>query len=69
VLIAAPGCDVPPNEQFTVLTDAANEFTAVFGAPGGTVWGVRPDGHIGWRSRHCSKEAVKGWLRRSIQVD
>lgn len=69
VLIAAPGCEVAPDERFTVLTDAANEFTAAFRAPGGTVLGVRPDGHIGWRSRHCSKEAVKGWLRHSIQVD
>jgi 2-polyprenyl-6-methoxyphenol hydroxylase-like FAD-dependent oxidoreductase len=69
VLIVAPGCEVPANEQITVLTDAANEFTAAFRATGGTVWGVRPDAHIGWRSRHCSKEAVKGWLRRSIQVD
>ena len=69
VLIAAPGCEVPPNEQITVLTDTAHEFTTAFRAPGGTVWGVRPDGHIGWRSRHCSKEAVKGWLRRSIQLD
>jgi 2-polyprenyl-6-methoxyphenol hydroxylase-like FAD-dependent oxidoreductase len=69
VLIAAPGCEVPPNEQFTVLTDAANEFTSAFRAPGGTVWGVRPDGHIGWRSHAGSKEAVKGWLRLSIQID
>jgi 2-polyprenyl-6-methoxyphenol hydroxylase-like FAD-dependent oxidoreductase len=66
VLIAASGCEVPPDERFTVLTDAANEFTAAFGARGGMVWGVRPDGHIGWRNRHCSKEAVKGWLRRSM---
>jgi hypothetical protein len=69
VLIAAPGCDVPANEQFTVLTDAANEFTITFRASGGTVWGVRPDAHIGWRSCACSKEAVTGWLRRSIRVD
>jgi hypothetical protein len=68
VLIAAPGCEVPPNEQITVLTDAANEFTTAFRAPGGTVWGVRPDAHIRWCSHRCSKEAVKGWLRHSIQL-
>jgi 2-polyprenyl-6-methoxyphenol hydroxylase-like FAD-dependent oxidoreductase len=66
VLIVAPGCEVSPNERFTVLTDAANEFAAAFRAPGGTVWGIRPDGHIGWRSLYCSKEAVKGWLGRSM---
>lgn len=69
VLIAAPGCEVPPSEQMTMLTDAANEFNTAFRAPGGTVWGVRPDAHIGWRSRDCSNRAVKGWLRRSIRVD
>ncbi|MEM5457527.1 FAD-dependent monooxygenase [Paraburkholderia phytofirmans] len=69
VLIAAPGCDVPANEQFTVLTDAANEFTIALRASGGTVWGVRPDAHIGWRSCACSKETVTGWLRRSMRVD
>ncbi|MFT4439472.1 FAD-dependent monooxygenase [Caballeronia sp. 15715] len=69
VLIAAPGCEVPSNEQITVLTDAANEFTTAFHAPGGTVWGVRPDGHIGWRSHRCSKDAVKRWLQHSIQPE
>jgi hypothetical protein len=69
VLIAAPGCEVPPNEQFTVLTDAANEFAIAFRAPGGTVWGARPDAHIGCRSQPCSKETVRGWLRLSIRVD
>ena len=69
VLIAAPGCEVAPNERFTVLTDATNEFDTAFRALGGTVWGVRPDTHIGWRCRPCSKEAVKVWLRRSMQID
>jgi 2-polyprenyl-6-methoxyphenol hydroxylase-like FAD-dependent oxidoreductase len=69
VLIVAPGCDVPRNERITVLTDAAHEFATAFRAPSGTVWGVRPDAHLGWRASHCSKDALKGWLRRSIRID
>ena len=68
VIVAAPGCDVPHDERITVLTDSASEFAAAFGAPGGTVWIVRPDGHIGWRSDACTAHAVENWLGQSLGV-
>jgi hypothetical protein len=61
VLVAAPGCDVSGGELTTVLTDTKGEFAAACRASGGMVWIVRPDGHIGWRSGHCSGDAVKSW--------
>jgi 2-polyprenyl-6-methoxyphenol hydroxylase-like FAD-dependent oxidoreductase len=69
VLVAAPGCDVPDHERMTVLTDTAGEFAAAYRPAGGAAWIVRPDGHIGWRSRGCSEEAVSGWLERLRKTD
>ena len=72
VLVAAPGCEVQGDELMTVLTDSGNEFADTFGAPGGMVWIVRPDGHIGWRSRDCSGDSVSNFceqyerLRRAV---
>ncbi|CAN7674596.1 FAD-dependent monooxygenase [Caballeronia sp. dw_19] len=66
ILILAPGSAVPSDESITVLNDTAGEFAAAFHAPGGTVWMVRPDGHIGWRSSECSALSVTSWLQRSV---
>jgi hypothetical protein len=63
VLVVAPDGEAPGGELMTVLTDTNGEFAATFRASGGTVWIVRPDGHIGWRSDNCSGEAVKSWGR------
>jgi hypothetical protein len=63
VVVVAPDGEVPGGELMTVLTDTNGEFAATFRASGGTVWIVRPDGHIGWRSGSCSGEAVKSWGR------
>jgi hypothetical protein len=63
VLVAAPGCKVPDDELMTVVTDAHGEFAATFHACGGAAWIVRPDGHIGWRGRHCSGDAINDWGR------
>jgi hypothetical protein len=68
VIVAAPGSDVPHDERITVLTDSASEFAAAFGAPAGTAWIVRPDGHIGWRSDACTAQAVENWLGQSLGV-
>jgi len=61
VLVAAPGCEVQGDELMTVLMDSANEFADTFRAPGGMVWIVRPDGHIGWRSRDGSGSSVSNF--------
>jgi 2-polyprenyl-6-methoxyphenol hydroxylase-like FAD-dependent oxidoreductase len=63
VLVTAPGCVVPHDEQITTVEDTHGEFAATFRAPGGAVWIVRPDGHIGWRSRAGSAEALDRWAR------
>jgi 2-polyprenyl-6-methoxyphenol hydroxylase-like FAD-dependent oxidoreductase len=68
VVVAAPGCAVPRNERVTVLTDAGGAFAAALGARGGTVWIVRPDGHIGWRSAACSAGRMNAWLERFVRV-
>ena len=47
VLIVSPGCEMPRDEDITALCDSANEFASTFQACGGTVWIVRPDGHMG----------------------
>jgi 2-polyprenyl-6-methoxyphenol hydroxylase-like FAD-dependent oxidoreductase len=63
VLVAAPGCEVLGDEVMTVVTDSAGDFAAKYGACGGSVWIVRPDGHIGWRSRGCPDTSVSDWVR------
>ncbi|CAG9191284.1 Monooxygenase [Paraburkholderia sabiae] len=63
VLVASPGCNAPDDELMTVVTDARGEFAAAFRAPGGALWIVRPDGHIGWRSRDGSGETFSDWGR------
>jgi len=63
VLVTAPGCVVPHDERMTGVEDTNGEFAATFCAPGGAAWIVRPDGHIGWRSRAGSAEALDGWAR------
>ncbi|MBN3763594.1 FAD-dependent monooxygenase [Burkholderia sp. Ac-20365] len=63
VLVAAPGCEVSTDEPMSVLTDVNGKFAATFRASGSAAWIVRPDGHIGWRSDHCSADAVNGWGR------
>jgi 2-polyprenyl-6-methoxyphenol hydroxylase-like FAD-dependent oxidoreductase len=68
LLIQAQGSAMPPDESVPVLTDAAGEFAAAFRATVGTVWMVRPDGHIGWRSSDCSALSVTTWLQRSIVI-
>ncbi|CAB3767119.1 FAD-dependent monooxygenase [Paraburkholderia solisilvae] len=65
LLIAAPGCTPPRDETIPLLTDAAGAFATAFGAPGGTVWVVRPDGHIGWRSAQPSAQSLDTWLTQS----
>ncbi|CAG4904500.1 FAD-dependent monooxygenase [Paraburkholderia saeva] len=62
VLITPAQCEVPVSELMTVLKDAAGDFAATYRAKGGEVWIVRPDGHIGWRSRECSGAAIERWL-------
>src|SRR5262249_9168236 len=61
VLVVSPGCNAPDDELMTVVTDARGEFAAAFRAPGGALWIVRPDGHIGWRSRDGSGEIFSDW--------
>ncbi|WP_109480065.1 FAD-dependent monooxygenase [Paraburkholderia sp. C35] len=63
VLITAPGCAVAEDERMTVLTDEQGAFASAFGASGGAVWVVRPDGYIGWRGRECTNDAVSNWGR------
>ncbi|GAB7524382.1 FAD-dependent monooxygenase [Paraburkholderia sp. 2C] len=68
LLIAAPGCMPPRDEAFTLLTDTASAFAAAFGAhdgTGGTVWIIRPDGYIGWRSTQVSAAAIHAWLKQA----
>jgi len=68
LLIAAPGCTPPRDETFTLLTDAAGAFAAAFGAHraiSGTVWIVRPDGYLGWRSAQASADAIGAWLKHA----
>jgi hypothetical protein len=65
LLIAAPGCVPPRDEAIAVLTDTAGAFAAAFGAPGGTVWIMRPDGYIGWRSAQVSADSIGAWLRHA----
>jgi 2-polyprenyl-6-methoxyphenol hydroxylase-like FAD-dependent oxidoreductase len=68
VLVSAPDCEVPRSEEVTLLTDAGDEFADAFGAPGGTFWIIRPDGHIGWRSATCSALSVTNWLQLSLGI-
>ncbi|CAD6526069.1 3-(3-hydroxy-phenyl)propionate/3-hydroxycinnamic acid hydroxylase [Paraburkholderia hiiakae] len=64
VLITASACEVPASDFLTVLTDASGEFAGTFRADGGSLWIVRPDGHIGWRSSGLSGDAIKSWVTR-----
>ena len=47
--IAAPGAKLLHLERFQWALDAAGSFRAAFGAVGGSIELLRPDGHIGQR--------------------
>jgi hypothetical protein len=66
VLIAGVTKSFSDNEDFPILTDSAGEFATAFGARDGMIWVVRPDGHIGYRSAHCSLPEMTGWLTQAL---
>jgi hypothetical protein len=69
LIIASPECALPRDERIPVFTDSAREFAAAFRAPGGTVWVIRPDGHIGWRSAGCTAAALTDWMRQAALIE
>ncbi|GAB2888711.1 hypothetical protein GCM10027093_24360 [Paraburkholderia jirisanensis] len=69
LIIASPDSGLPRDERIPVFTDSAREFAAAFRAPGGTVWVIRPDGHIGWRSKGCTEAALRNWMRQAALIE
>jgi len=69
LIIASPECALPRDERIPVFTDSAREFATAFRAPGGTVWVIRPDGHIGWRSAGCTAAALTDWMRQAALIE
>ena len=64
--IAAPGFDAPAEQRVPVLSDAAGEFAAAYGPAKGSVWLIRPDGHIGWAGTSPSLAALSRALERCL---
>ncbi|WP_249523033.1 FAD-dependent oxidoreductase [Modestobacter marinus] len=63
-LIAGPDVAVPPLVDLPVLRDARGAFAAAYGTAGaGTAaYVVRPDGHVGFRTRPVSEQALREHL-------
>ena len=65
-LVAAPDARVPLLVDLPVVRDAAGTFAAAYGTAGaGTAaYLVRPDGHVGFRSRPLAEDALQEHLAR-----
>ena len=63
-LIAGPDVAVPPLVDLLVLQDARGAYAAAYGTAGaGTAaYLVRPDGHVGFRTRPVSEPALREHL-------
>ncbi|MGY1735853.1 FAD-dependent monooxygenase [Geodermatophilus sp. SYSU D00684] len=63
-LLLAPGTPVPPLVELPVLTDPGDGFRAAYGiaGPGTAAYLVRPDGHVGFRTRPVSEEVLREHL-------
>jgi 2-polyprenyl-6-methoxyphenol hydroxylase-like FAD-dependent oxidoreductase len=64
-VIAAP--DAPSSigfERMARLFDTDGAFRRAYGARGGIVWLIRPDGHIGWRSDRPDRTRLDNYLDR-----
>ncbi|MCZ2827249.1 FAD-dependent oxidoreductase [Modestobacter sp. VKM Ac-2986] len=63
-LVAAPDTVVPPLVDLPVVRDARGGFAAAYGVagPGTAAYLVRPDGHVGLRTRPVSDHAVRAHL-------
>ncbi|WP_220036002.1 FAD-dependent oxidoreductase, partial [Modestobacter versicolor] len=63
-LLAAPGTSVPPLVDLPVLSDARGAFATAYGTTGsGTAaYLVRPDGHVGFRTRPVTEQALRAHL-------
>lgn len=63
VAIAAADKEIVANERIPLLQDGRGEFAAHYGAVPGSVWLIRPDGHIGWCSDRPSASGLEAYLR------
>jgi hypothetical protein len=63
-LLAAPDARVPALVDLPVVRDAGGAFAAAYGTAGaGTAaYLVRPDGHVGFRSRPLDEDALRDHL-------
>ncbi|HET6500681.1 MAG TPA: FAD-dependent oxidoreductase [Amycolatopsis sp.] len=62
-LLLGPDAQVPWLLDPPVVRDDGNEFRAAYGVSGTALYLVRPDGHIGFRSRPIDAEALRDSLR------
>ncbi|CCH85609.1 Monooxygenase FAD-binding protein [Modestobacter italicus] len=63
-LVAAPGATVPPLVDLPVVRDAQGGFAAAYGVPdtGTAAYLVRPDGHVGLRTRPVTDAVLREHL-------
>ena len=66
VAIIAPDAHPVDGERIPLLTDTGGDFVRAYGARGGMVWLVRPDGHIGWRCDRPSIGKLSNYLDRVL---
>ena len=64
--IVAPDTYLVDQERIPLLTDAGGDFVRAYGARGGMVWLVRPDGHIGWRCDRPDVGKLSNYLDRFL---
>src|SRR5262249_48065885 len=57
-LLASPDARVPRLLRPPVVLDAEGEFRAAYGVTGTALYLVRPDGHVGFRSRPIDADAL-----------
>jgi 2-polyprenyl-6-methoxyphenol hydroxylase-like FAD-dependent oxidoreductase len=63
-LVAGPGVVVPPLVDLPVLTDPGDRLRAAYGISGrgAAAYLVRPDGHVGFRTRPVREDALREHL-------
>ncbi|GAA3435174.1 hypothetical protein GCM10018954_047780 [Kutzneria kofuensis] len=62
-LLISPDADLPPTLTPPTLRDAGGEFRATYGVTGAALYLIRPDGHVGFRSRPIDADGLRNNLR------
>jgi pentachlorophenol monooxygenase len=64
--VVSPGARPLDLERVPLIVDARGGFRSAYGARGGSVYLIRPDGYLGYRAATAAREPLVSHVRRVL---